>query len=163
MNTAPSFAKPHFCLYRIVYGEKTVKAVDYCEIIHTKTAKTLAYYSSDYYSGYPAATVNCYKNGKAYYVTFRDYGDFTDSIVNEALSDALVKPCIATELPKGVTAHSRTDGDNEFIFIQNFSKEDRTIILPTDFQAVYVENDDVVNKKLHLTSYETIVIKKRCT
>lgn len=146
----------------VVYGEKTFKAVDYCEVIHTKTAKALAFYRSDYYSGYPAATVNCYKNGKAYYVAFRDCGDFTDSIVNEALSDALVKPCIEAELPKGVTAHSRTDGDYEFIFIQNFSKEDKTIILPTDFQAVYAENEDIVNEKLHLSPYETVIIKKRC-
>ncbi|MCS5874125.1 hypothetical protein LN650_25175 [Klebsiella pneumoniae subsp. pneumoniae] len=44
-----------------------------------------------------------------------------------ALSKELALPrAIATELPPGVVATARTDGDNAFIFLQNYSAQNHT-------------------------------------
>ncbi|MNO01596.1 Beta-galactosidase BglY [compost metagenome] len=36
---------------------------------------------------------------------------------------------IKTELPPGVTAQSRTDGTNDYVFVMNFSGGSRTVAL----------------------------------
>ena len=38
----------------VLMGEKSYKAVDYCEIIHPSTAEVLGVYESDFYAGNPA-------------------------------------------------------------------------------------------------------------
>ena len=57
---------------------KSYKAKDYCELIHTDGAEVIARYNSDFFSGMPCATVNSFGKGRAYYIAFRDTGEFLD-------------------------------------------------------------------------------------
>ncbi len=51
-----------------------------------------------------------------------------------ALGKELALPrAIATELPPGVVATTRTDGDNAFIFLQNYSAQNHTLTLPQGY------------------------------
>lgn len=49
-----------------------------CDLIHAETAQVLATYKDDFYAGRPALTVNSFGKGKAYYIAFRNNGDFLD-------------------------------------------------------------------------------------
>ena len=93
---------------------KKYTAYDYCEIIHSRGAKVLATYSKDFYDGEPAATVNEYGLGKAYYQAFRDGDDFKSVILNRIVDELGVcknLPCSEDGLPFAVSAHTRTDGE----------------------------------------------------
>jgi len=112
-----------------VYGEvdKTYKATELCEIIHTRGAEVIAEYTDDFYKGYPAVTVNKYGEGKAYYIASKNdsafFKDFYNNIID---SENLYRP-IKDTLPEGVTVNERRQGGKKYLFIQNYSKESRTI------------------------------------
>lgn len=100
---------------------KTVKGVECCELIHAQSAEILAKYDSEFYRGYPALTVNEYGKGRAYYQAFKDCGDLWEKMCSEILEFLSIKSTLPMTPPCGVTAHKRTDGENEYLFVQNYS------------------------------------------
>lgn len=135
-----------------------VKAVDYCELIHSEGAEVLAEYDSDFYKGMPAYTVNRYGEGKAYYVAFRDDGSFTKQMINDILDEVGVSSEFDGALKKGVTAHSRTDGENTYVFLENYTPDDfetETGILWTE-----VDTGKTLTGKFTLSGYGTLILKK---
>lgn len=134
------------------------EAIDYCELIHLEGAKAIAEYASEFYKGMPAATVNNYGKGKAYYVAFRDKGEYTDSMVDRLLKEKNITSYFDGKLPYGVTAHSRTDGDKKYIFLQNFSQG--TYKLSTSCSWQDVETGGTYNNEIILAPLETKIIIK---
>ncbi|MFB1116488.1 beta-galactosidase [Dickeya dadantii] len=129
-----------------------------CELIHLEGATALASYCDDFYAGRPAVTVNRVGAGKAWYVTSRNdlafQRDFFGAIIRElALPRALDIP-----LPPAVTAHRRTNGDDEFIFIENYSAQPQPIQLPTGYSDMLTGLPlvDVV-----LSAWDCRVIRRR--
>lgn len=100
-----------------------------CDLIHAETAQVLATYKDDFYAGRPALTVNSFGKGKAYYIAFRNNGDFLDDFYGALIRDLNLKRVIDTDLPQGVTAQMRTDGERVFVFILNFVPEERQVDL----------------------------------
>jgi beta-galactosidase len=101
----------------------------FCDLIHLEGAQALAHYDSDFYKGYPAVTVNSYGAGKAYYVAFRGNDDFLSDFFGSILSGLNLKKCLDTEIPEGVTAQMRGDGEKEFIFLQNYADQPKEVQL----------------------------------
>ncbi|SDZ52115.1 beta-galactosidase [Evansella caseinilytica] len=105
------------------------EAEELCDLIHTEGAEVLATYEGDFYAGRPAITVNTVGNGKAYYIASRNkepfYGDFFTKLVQEAK----ITPVVQTKLPAGVTAQLRTDGENDYVFLMNFSAKEQQVKL----------------------------------
>ncbi len=134
-----------------------VKAVDYCEIIHLEGASPLAYYDSDFYKGSPAATVNSYGKGKAYYVAFRDRGDYTDRLVEKLLTEADVTSSFDGNLPNGVTAHSRTDGKAIYVFIENYNSSQ--VNISTSLNWKELETDKPISGNITLAPLQTLILK----
>lgn len=105
------------------------EARELCDLIHAETAEVLATYKSDFYAGRPALTVNSFGKGKAYYIAFRNNGDFLDDFYGALIRELNLKKALDTELPQGVTAQMRTDGERVFVFILNFVPEERQVDL----------------------------------
>ena len=105
------------------------KAVDFCELIHAETAQTLGVYIKDFYAGRPALTVNLFGEGKAWYMASRFDEGFLKDFYTSLIAELGLKKVLATELPPGVTAQVRSDGFNEYIFVMNFSEEQRIVDL----------------------------------
>jgi len=135
------------------------KTIDYCELIHAEGAEVLATYESDFYAGRPAATVNTYGKGKAYYIAFRDTGDFTDAMMEDLIHELGITSDFDGELPHGVTAHSRTDGESVFVFLQNFNSH--AVTVPTAKQWATAEGGISVSGTIPLKPYETVILKKQ--
>ena len=135
-----------------------VEAVDYCELIHAETAQTLARYDSDFYAGMPAATVNHFGKGKAYYAAFRDTGDFTRYIVKEVLKTAGITSAFDGKLPSGVTAHSRTDEDKTYVFLQNFTYEAKNVETCNIWQDL--ETRETITGAITLQPLQTLILTK---
>jgi beta-galactosidase len=116
----------------IVWNGKYYEAGGICELIHTEGAEALGAYSSDFYAGRPALTVNKRGNGKAYFIAARTGGtrtgdEFLYDFYSFIADEAAVKRALDTELPKGVTAQIRSDGEKDFIFVLNFTSREQRV------------------------------------
>lgn len=110
--------------YRVSFRRKKYDVIDYCESIHARGAFVLAEYSDGFFAGSPALTVNAHGSGKAYYQAFRDDGTFANDVIFNIVREVGIKANIPSDisgLPCGITAHTRTDGENEYLFIENYS------------------------------------------
>lgn len=136
----------------------TVKAVDCCELIHAKGAEVLAIYNTDFYKGMPAVTVNQYGKGKAYYLAFRDEGDYTDKLINDILAELGISSDFDGTLPCGVTSHSRTDGENMYVFLENYTKKEQSI--NTALCWTDVETGENLTGSITLPPYGVLILKR---
>jgi len=109
--------------------KREYKAVDFCELIHAETARTLGVYTEDFYAGRPALTVNSFGQGKAWYMASRFDEGFLKDFYASLIAELGLKKVLNAELPTGVTAQIRSDGSNEYIFVMNFSEEQRIVDL----------------------------------
>ncbi len=105
------------------------EARTFCARIHPEGAEVVAHYSSDFYSGEPALTVNRVGDGLAYYVASRNDAEFQRTFFG-SLSERLgLRRTIRAELPAGVTAQRRANADKEFVFLLNCTSANRRVDL----------------------------------
>lgn len=143
----------------IVSGKDSYKAIDICELIHTNTAEALGVFNDDFYKGYPAFTENSYGKGKAYYIAFRDTGDFLNDVYKKLLCELNIESDFGGNLPNGATSHSRTDGENIFVFVENYS--DTEVSLQTKYKYKNVETGEVLNGEIELEEHTLLIIERK--
>ena len=109
-------------------GGESHELIDYCEYIHPTTAKVLAAYTDSFFEAPAAVTVNEFGKGKAVYQACRDTGSLKQALISTLLEECGVKPLVEN-LPQGATAHSRTDGEITYLFVENYSHNKEAHIL----------------------------------
>ena len=137
---------------------KEYTAVDYCELIHARGAKVLAEYASEFYAGRPALTVNEYGKGKAYYQAFRDNGEVWEDVLDVLVKELGIEEAIPTPLPRMVTAHVREDGDDKYLFVENYSGNE-VKELPLGGEYRNMETLEVCSK-VDLDGFDVKILKK---
>lgn len=129
-----------------------------CDLIHAETAKTLAVYAKDFYANRPALTVNTYGKGKAYYIAFRNNDEFLTDFYTTLIDCLDINRAIKSLLPNGVTAQTRTDGANSFVFLMNFTSEEKNVQLDGKHYIDLV-NDLGIQGDIILKGYEVKILK----
>lgn len=125
-----------------------------CDLIHPDTAQTLATYSSEFYKGMSAVTVNEYGKGKAWYIGSKFSHDSLTKIMDKILAD-----CKITGLADGsleVTCRQDEKG-NKYYFVLNLSNSQKD--LPTEFSGY----QDLLTEKSALTSldpWQVMILRK---
>ncbi|MNO39235.1 Beta-galactosidase BglY [compost metagenome] len=105
-------------------------AHEIAELIHLEGAEAIGTYRSDFYAGRPALTVNRFGKGNAYHLATRvKDAAFYIELYAAITAKAGITRALDTELPTGVTAQLRTDGECDYIFVQNFSGSPQTVEL----------------------------------
>jgi len=104
-------------------------ARDYATIIHAEGADALATYGRDFYKGGPAVTANRFGDGEAYYVASRNGERFIDDFYGGLVAKRELRRALDAELPEGVTAQLREDGERAFVFVMNFTPEPKDVDL----------------------------------
>ncbi len=140
----------------VIADGKEYIAADYCEIIHPEGAEVLATYATDFYAGGAAATLNQYGKGKAYYVAFRDNAAYSFDLLEKLTKELGICSDFDGELAEGVTAHSRTDGEKVFVFLQNYTKYQQKT--STKYNWTTAEEGTAVTGELVLEPYETKIL-----
>ncbi|WP_312149817.1 beta-galactosidase [Paenibacillus odorifer] len=116
-------------------GNKLKLSGDYdaheiAELIHLEGAEALGHYRNDFYAGRPALTVNRFGEGNAYHLATRVKDtSFYVELYAAITSKAGITRTMDSELPAGVTAQLRTDGESDYVFVQNFSGSPQTVEL----------------------------------
>ena len=107
----------------------------------------------------PAFTVNAYGKGKAFYQAFRDVGEFTEKVLSEVLAELNIQPTLPCLPIQGVTAHSRTDGENTYLFVENYTdKKIEGLSLGKEFiNMITSEKVSIIS----LEPYSIAVLKKK--
>lgn len=121
----------------------TFEASELCDLIHLEGAVDLATYGGDFYEGRPALTVNKLGAGKAYYIASRNDQAFLSAFFGAVIAEAGVTRALDVELPYGVTAQVRTDGERDYVFVQNFSESEQSIDLDGEGYTDLLTGDDV--------------------
>lgn len=132
-------------------------AVDTCSVIHPEGSKVLATYASDYFAGTPALTVNEHGKGKAYYIASRNELNFLRGFYGTLIADLSLARTLDTELPKGVTAQVRTDGETKYIFLMNFNDRQERVDLGSSYTNLLT--GETPGKQVTLERYGVMVLK----
>ncbi|MBU9810014.1 beta-galactosidase [Rahnella sp. C60] len=135
------------------------RASKLCEVIHLEGAAALATYGEDFYAGTPAVTVNLFGKGQAYYLASRNDQQFHADFYTALAKEIQLPRAIETDLPEGVTAARRTDGENEFIFLQNYAADSQTVTLPDDYRDMV--HGGVLPRKLTLPAFGCQILSRR--
>lgn len=104
-----------------------------CELIHAESAQVLATYRDDFYAGRPAVTVNRVGKGKAWHVASRNDLPFQRDFFAGIINELALPRAIESELPPGVVATARTDGETRWVFVQNYTAQQQYITLPQGY------------------------------
>ena len=137
----------------VAYSGKSYDVVKVCDLLHSKGAEILGEYETDFYAGRPAVTENNFGNGKAYYVAFRNDGNFADDFAEKLIADASITPDTAIEAGEGVTVRKR----GELIFAMNFADGESEITLDKEYTDVV--SGQTVSGKVTLPVCGYIILK----
>lgn len=142
-----------------VMTHKAYKIKDMCDLIHCETAKPLAIYDGDFYQGQPALTVNQFGQGQAYYIAFRNHEDFERDFYQKLIGDLSLKSALLGELPEGVTAQTRYDAHNTFVFVMNFTNETKQVQLAEGVTYEEVTTKAQVSGEFELPAFGVKILK----
>ncbi|MFC3911961.1 beta-galactosidase [Pseudaeromonas sharmana] len=129
-----------------------------CERIQLEGAEALATYGSDFYAGEPAVTVKSHGAGKAYYVASRNDLAFQRDFFGRLIADLALPRALESTLPAGVTAQCRTDGEQKFVFVQNYTREVRYVTLPQGYRDLV--SGDELSGQLTLPAFGVRVLAR---
>lgn len=132
------------------------RAEEYCDLITPDSAEVLGYYTDDFYKGYPAVLKNHYGKGTAYYIGFRDKGDFLSDFYAQIIAEHKVPSMM---LPDGVSVHTRQTECAIYTFVENYSESEITVSLPGEH--IDMESGEKINGMVHLHGYGIRVVKNR--
>jgi beta-galactosidase len=131
----------------------------YCERIHPESADVLATYAGEFYAGEPCVTVRQFGNGRAYYLATRLEQRFLDDFYNDLIEELKLPRAMDAELPHGVTAQCRTDGQTDYVFVVNLSGKATTIDL-TGEEFTDVLEGETVTGSLELAGHDSAVLSR---
>jgi beta-galactosidase len=136
------------------------EAHELCDLIHLEGAEALAYYDSHFYKGRPALTVNHLGKGRAYYVASRNKEPFYTDLIGRLIVESEIARVIDTELPHGVTAQLRTDGEFDYVFIMNFAEKQQVVKLEAGIYTDMITGQ-TLDVQLTLLPYDIKILKRK--
>lgn len=133
-----------------------------CERIHVEGAEVIGVYQQDFYAGEPVLTVNELGKGKAYYLAARvSDSAFYEELYGQLVQEAGVRRALDAELPPGVTAGLRSDGEHEYIFVQNFSGQSALVELPGTEYEDAESGQTLTSSSIQLSANGICVLKRK--
>lgn len=135
------------------------EARDYFALIHAEGAQVLATFGSDFYAGRPALTVNNFGKGKAFYMASRNSEAFLSDFYGKLAEQLDLMRALPVELPEGVTAQVRSDGEERFVFVMNFNSMGVRVNLGTSVYESLISGE-TLRGDLPLGSYGVDVLRE---
>lgn len=112
------------------------RGIDTCSVIHPEGAEVLATYTDAYLAGSPALTRNRFGDGLAYYIAARTGDAFLPDFYRALIASLDLAKVLDSDLPAGVTAQLRGDGQTDYVFLLNFNRHAATVQLDRSYTDV---------------------------
>ena len=129
------------------------------ERLHAEEAEVLATFREDYLHGAPALCRRRHGEGGVYYLGARMPEDFLQPFLAHLTRELRLRHALEVNLPRGVSATFRTNGAEDFVFLQNFSRKSHVLELGRDALAC-LESGEAVGPELSLRGWETRVLRR---
>ena len=107
------------------------------------------------YRGYPAVLKNEYQKGTAYYIGFRDTGEFLADFYAHIITEHDLG---GYDLPEGVTVHTRQNENWLYTFVENYSDEEQTVELAGEYEDM--ETGEMVCCPVKVEGFGIRILKK---
>lgn len=101
-----------------------------CALVKLQGATSLLDYADDFYAGTPALTRNRYGAGTAYYQAAQLAAPFLHDFYGALIEQLGLHRGLGRELPAGVAVQRRVGPSHQYLFLQNFSKQEQQLPLP---------------------------------
>ena len=131
-----------------------------CEILHAEGADILATYGGQFYAGTPALTRNSFGKGEVWYLAADVDPVFLQGLHRELKNRIRLRQTTGNDLPPGVGATWRTDGESEWVFLQNFGADPVTVSLDARPHRD-LESGEPVSTPLRLHPLETRILQRK--
>jgi beta-galactosidase len=133
-----------------------------CELVHPEDgAEVLATYQEDFYAGRPVLTRHRAGEGRAYHVAARTEPRFLDDLYRALAREAGLLRALDAELPEGVSAQVRTDGETDHVFLVSFAARPQALRLgPADGDLVDARDGSAVSSPLALAPLDVRVLRR---
>lgn len=119
----------------ILNSNQSVASLQWCDIVKPETARSLGYYTSEYYEGETVITSNAYGAGEVIYIgsvfELNTYQDLFKELFN--------KHGVAHIglLPEGVEVSIRSNAEKNVTFLLNLSNQSKYVVLNRSYQSAY--------------------------
>ncbi len=133
------------------------EVTELCAMIHPEGAKVLGTYGEDFYQGEPALTVNELGTGKAYYIAARTENAFCDDLYHILAEELKLQKALDKDPPHGVEACLREENGESFLFLQNFSGEEKEVEVPAGYAGI---GSDTPERSVRLGKYGAQVLRR---
>lgn len=137
---------------------KEYKARELCSLIHTTTAKSLAYFKCDFYKNYCAVSVNEYGKGRAYHISSYMEDDFYYDFISTLLDELKIHNILGIKSNDALHIQTRENEQSIFVFVQNFNNYPKDIMLNDKYLSL--DTNNTIEGGITLEPYEVLVLKK---
>jgi beta-galactosidase len=142
----------------VLWNGKRYRAIDYCDLIKVDQGRVMAEYSTDFYKGMPALTENIYGKGNAYYIAFRSEGEFLHDFYKGLMESLKLTEALNIDFCSDVMICARESMDKKYLFIMNFSTQERKITLPKEYYSF--RGNKVEGNLVLLRGYEFSILSQ---
>ncbi len=150
---------PSFNRQSLRFKSEEFEVVDYAERIHLRGAEALAVYGQDFIAGEPAVTVNRFGAGKAYYIAARAKEPFLSAFYSGLAAELGIEAVLPEQGNEGISAALRSDGETDWLFVYNYTGENRKVTLPPGtFRCVAAGKER--QGTLELSPFGSAILKK---
>ncbi len=122
----------------------------WCDILKPTKASVIANYTSDYYSGQPAITVNSFGKGKVYYIGCDLDNTTLKNLVRIIATDSAVVPVMEYSID-GVEAVLKVKDGKRFIMVLNYNAFEVKVPIEKSYKDILSAN--ISNGVLTVQSY----------
>jgi beta-galactosidase len=128
-----------------------------CDLLHTRTAKALAFYEKDFYAGMPCVTRNNYGMGCAYYIGTQPENAFLTDLLDAVCSKVGISAAYAAE--PGLEITERIGERGECVFVLNHTEGPKE----ADFGKSTLTNlltDETISGRKAIPGRDVCILKK---
>lgn len=118
------------------HADRSYHCGRYCELDRLETAQPLMVYGQDFYAGGGALSANRYGKGQVYYLSTWPQRAFLKRFMRDILAEAGVQSLVES-LPKKVAVTEREKDGVLYLFLQNFSDEEKVVSLRQTAERIY--------------------------
>lgn len=133
-----------------------------CELLEVEDARVLFTYGKDFYQGTPAVTAKTFGKGLACYIAADAEQKFYDEFYAQLIRRGGICPIVQGKIPLDVEVSSRTAGEWEYVFVQNYGSQPVDIRgLMLEGEVLYEEKQEGEKREGKLGAYGTRIVKRK--